>query len=244
MPIAPGRTRPGSRVASRTTRFYRKQARRRGSVKFSMSVGVDALLLVALCGMTSWLLQRRRRAAQGSQPASGDDDGLHALQPNAVLCQPAQPGQPARDWLITQVLQPSRGAPVARLCRLDGEGAEPQGLLLIPSAAAQQGEGARQVWLLLPLPAAQRPLAVDTEPPHQLAHAGHAYIQHADWRGLLLPQPSLGADAHQEARLVLYRSHTAARLLWWRQGDADLWYAGRELGWSDFDLLPALAARS
>ena len=205
-----------------------------------MSLGADALLLVALCSITSWLLHRRRR--RHPQPVAlpaHEEDSLQALRANAVVCQPAEPGHPAQDWVVVAALQPSRGAPIALLCRLDGGGVEQQALLLIPAQQALRTESDRQVWLLRPLPRPQRPVAPAVEPPRTLSHAGQVYTQHADWRGLVRSLASGPVSDAQDGRAVLYLGPDRQRLLWWQHADVDAWYMGHKWPLSALDILPA-----
>ncbi len=205
-----------------------------------MSLGADALLLVALCSMTSWLWHKRRQRAKGNkQPAlpTPQDEALQMLRPNAVICQAARPGRPAQDWLIERVQQPSRGAPIARWCRLDGGSEAQQALLLVladPSSAA-----ALRGWLLEHLPPEQRPIAAGIEPAREVVHVGRTYTQHVDWRGLVRTQPSRSHDDHQDCRVVLYQSSGPHRLAWLKQVDSDAWYAGHEHTLAELDILPA-----
>lgn len=205
-----------------------------------MSLGADALLLVALCSITSWLLHRHRRQRPSpvALPAH-EEDSLQTLRTNAVICQPAENGHSAQDWLVVTALRPSRGAPIALLCQLDGGGVEQQALLLIPAQEALRAESDRHVWLLRPLPGTQRPVAPTVEPPRTLSQNGQVYTQHADWRGLVRALAGGAVSDAQDGRVVLYQGPDRQRLLWWQHADVDAWYMGHTWPLSALDILPA-----
>ena len=207
-----------------------------------MSVGVDALLLVALCGTASWLLQRRRRrrmqAAAPMLPAHAAD-GIWALQTGAVLCQAAQVGQPAQDWLVTEVVEPSRGSPIALLGLLDGGGQDEQALLVVLADQKAVPEDERQVWLVRCLPAQPTPQPAATEPPRQRQHEHITYQQGNDWQGLVRTRTSARSTEHDDCRITLYVGPGTQRMAWLQRGSSHAWYAGHTLALRDIELLPA-----
>lgn len=206
-----------------------------------MSIGVDALLLVALCGTASWLVQRRRRSssqhpAQALLPTTDDD--IWTLKAGAVLCQAQQPGQPARDWLVTEVLEPSRGSSIALLGLLDGGGQDERALLVVLADQKALPEDQRQVWLLRRLSAQ---VSLDDgmkDPPRQREHEQATYQQSMDWRGLLRSRNSQRPVEPKDGRVVLYVGAGPKRMAWLQHEAAQAIYAGLELALRDLEIFP------
>lgn len=206
-----------------------------------MSIGVDALLLVALCGMASWLVQRRRRSTsqrplQALLPTTDDD--IWTLQAGAVLSQAQQPGQPARDWLVIEVLEPSRGSSIALLGLLDGGGQDDRALLVVLANQKALPEDQRQVWLLRRLSAPVSPDGGMKDPPRQREHEQATYQQSTDWRGLLRSRNSQRPVEPKDGRVVLYVGAGSQRLAWLQHEADPAFYAGHELALRDLEIFP------
>lgn len=198
-----------------------------------MSLGVDALLLVALCGTASWLLGRRRRAESArTRPPLPDRRGDSAaeLHPGAVISL----GPGAEDFVITQVERLPSDAPLALICHLDGGGPGGQAVLLLPRGDALAPVDSRRCWLLRKLPRSSFWLHSAAEPPLQCDHDGDRYALSARYSDAGRP----GATREELRRIATYRGPGQRRLLLVHWGQAEHAYVGTEQPMRSLDILP------
>ncbi len=199
-----------------------------------MSLGVDALFLVALCGTAGWLLQRRQRGpaqprARRSESESSEE--LAELRTGAAIAL----GAGEEDYVVTQVERLPSDAPLALLCHLDAGGEGGQGLLVIPRSELLLPASSRRCWLLRKLPRTVQWLPGAAEPPLSCDHAGTRFTLASRWSDVSRP----GAPVEERRRIAVYQGPAEQRLLLWSWGRIEHSYAGRERRLHSLDILPS-----
>lgn len=198
-----------------------------------MSLGVDALFLVALCSTAGWLLQRRGRAdsrARQRPAASRASDAWAELRPGAVISQ----GPAAEDFVITQVERLPSDAPLALLCHLDAGGAQGQALLVIPRDGTAMPADEGRVWLLRKLPRSSFWQHSAAEPPLHCEHEGDRFAL----AGRFSDDARPGAPAEDRRRIATYRGPGERWLLLCSWGGSEHAYIGREQPRRSLEILP------
>lgn len=199
-----------------------------------MSLGIDALFLVALCGCAGWLLQRRQRADARARrlPASNRaNDSWAELRPGAVISQ----GPGGDDFVVTQVERLPSDAPLTLLCHLDGGGLQGQALLVIPRDSNPSRADSGQVWLLHKLPRSSFWHHGAAEPPLHCVHEGGTFAL----AGRFSDDARPGAPPEDRRRIATYRGPGERWLLLWHWGGAEHAYAGREQPLRSLEILPS-----
>lgn len=206
-----------------------------------MSIGVDALFLVALCGTAGWLLQRRQQRA-ALPPVRPAEDALaaelSALRTGAVISQ----GPGGEDFVVTQVERLTSEAPLSLLVHLDAGGTGGRGLLVLPRNEPLAPPDARRGWLLRKLPQSAFWTNSAAEPPLHCDHEGIRY----DLDMRMSDSSKAGAQARaapvaveDQRRLAAYRGPGERRLLLFWLGRSEHAYLGRELALASLDILPS-----
>lgn len=233
-----------------------------------MVAGVDALFLVVLCGLGSWLLRRQRRqdrhrrlqgrrgqrvfdlraaprALGAHRPGDGgaaDGRDLAALlQVGAVVARGRE------DWVVSGTDRLGSGAPFRILCHLDGGTPGQVGLLAVPVGDLAADGGDETIWILR----GERPGAASNRaslPPGVTrmdvlaSPAAPVRVRNGIEYALTTRwrQAALSSAASDSGRLVVaYRGPGDRCLLELREGQSAIEYVGEILRHSDLEILPS-----
>jgi len=206
-----------------------------------MSLGVDALFLVALCSTAGWLLQRRqqRTARPPARPTEDPlSDEITALRTGAVISQ----GPGGEDYVVTQVERLSSAAPLALLVHLDAGGTGGRSLLVLPRSEPLTPHDARRGWLLRKLPQSTFWTHSAAEPPLHCDHEGIRYtldLRMSDSSNAGAQARAVPIAVEDQRRLAAYRGPGERRLLLFWLGRGEHAYLGRELALASLDILPS-----